>query len=55
MFCQHCKKKTVIILTCKCEQFFCIKHQLPEKHQCTFQYEKHRIEIVPSTKKIEMI
>ena len=55
MFCFQCKKKSVIILECKCEQFYCVKHQLPEKHHCTFKYKKHVIEPIPCNKKIEII
>lgn len=55
MSCAHCKKKTVILILCKCEQSFCVKHQLPEKHKCTYTFEKHAIEIIPPTKKIEVI
>ena len=55
MLCFHCKKKTIILITCKCEEQFCIKHQLPEKHKCIHVFEKHHIEKIPSTKKIEII
>ncbi len=53
--CFQCKKKTVILIQCKCNQSFCVKHQLPEKHNCTFTYEKHIIEKIPPAKKIEDI
>ena len=55
MWCVHCKKKSVVILQCKCEKFFCIKHQLPEKHNCTYVYEKHTVDKIPLTKKIDVI
>jgi hypothetical protein len=55
MRCFHCEKKTVISITCKCEHVFCVKHQLPEKHVCTFIYPKHELEKISLTKKIESI
>lgn len=55
MLCVHCKKKSHVILQCKCEKFFCVKHQLPEKHECTYNYEKHTIDKMPLSKKIELI
>ena len=54
MKCFHCKKSSVIQFQCKCEQSFCVKHQLPEKHQCTYVYEKQIIEKIP-VKKIVVI
>ena len=53
--CFHCKKKTVIMIQCKCLNSFCVKHQLPEKHNCTFVYEKHVLEKIQPVKKIETI
>lgn len=55
MFCFQCKRKCVIMVECKCEQSYCIKHRLPEKHNCTFIFKKHIIEYVPPNKKIESI
>lgn len=55
MICFKCNKKFVILIQCKCEQSYCIKHQLPEKHNCTYIYKKHIIEPVPSNKKIDTI
>ena len=52
--CFHCKKKTVVMIQCKCTQSFCVKHQLPEIHHCSFVYEKHIIEKIP-VKKIDTI
>jgi len=55
MRCHECRKKIVIAITCKCEHVFCVKHQLPEKHVCSFVFEKHTIEPIPPTKKIDII
>lgn len=52
--CEHCNKRSAILIQCKCEKSYCIKHQLPEIHLCTFVYEKHEIEKIP-IKKIETI
>lgn len=32
------KRKKKILLECKCSNFFCVEHLLPEKHNCTFDY-----------------
>ena len=35
--CLGCKKKTKLMsFKCKCGKTFCIKHRLPETHNCTF-------------------
>lgn len=33
--CDVCKKKTVIVFTCVCSKKTCIKHRLPETHDCS--------------------
>jgi predicted nucleic acid binding AN1-type Zn finger protein len=55
MKCFQCEKKIIILITCKCEHVFCVKHQLPEKHVCTFVFPKHVIEKIDLTKKIATI
>ena len=37
-FCK--KKKKKILFECKCGNFFCLVHLLPEKHNCTFDFKK---------------
>jgi len=40
-----CCKKSITLLNFKCsycEQYFCVKHRLPEDHECTHDY-KHII------------
>jgi len=33
-----CKKKLFIAPECRCGKSFCIKHLLPEKHNCEYDY-----------------
>tara|TARA_B100000902_G_scaffold324657_1_gene318916 strand:+ start:70 stop:333 length:264 start_codon:yes stop_codon:yes gene_type:complete len=39
---KDCKKKLTIVEInmglCRCNKNFCIKHRLPEKHSCSFNY-----------------
>ena len=34
----RCKKKLFIAPECRCGKSFCIKHLLPEKHNCDYDY-----------------
>lgn len=37
--CPVCNKKLGLIdYTCRCGNTFCIKHRMPEEHQCSFDY-----------------
>ena len=36
--CMHCKKKTMILLSCKCGKMLCIKHINSDKHKCEYDY-----------------
>ena len=39
--CKHCKKKLKLItFKCKCGYTFCVNHQVPHIHNCTFDYVK---------------
>ena len=39
--CPICNKKiTLMDYTCRCGNSYCIKHRMPEDHNCTFDYEK---------------
>ena len=41
MKCKYCKKKLNLInFKCKCNNYYCIKHQLPHNHNCQFDYKK---------------
>lgn len=33
--CITCRKKTLIGINCRCGNYFCLKHRLPEDHKCT--------------------
>jgi hypothetical protein len=43
MKCAHCKKTNAILITCKCEKQFCIKHRHQE-HKCTHVDEPFKME-----------
>ena len=37
--CKYCNKKLPLIyFTCKCNNLYCIKHQLPHVHNCNYDY-----------------
>jgi predicted nucleic acid binding AN1-type Zn finger protein len=37
--CDGCSKKVGIIpFVCRCEKQFCIKHRMPETHNCLYDY-----------------
>jgi len=55
MICFLCKKRNIILITCKCNQSFCIKHNLPEVHECTFVEELYKLEVVEPPKKVDKI
>lgn len=39
--CKHCRKKVGLIsFTCKCGNIYCVTHQVPHNHNCTFNYIK---------------
>ena len=40
--CEMCNKKlTLLSFTCKCKKKFCLDHQLPELHQCLFNFKRY--------------
>lgn len=53
--CEHCKKKCIIQIKCKCEKIFCLKHRLPEIHKCSYKEDLFIIDIIPISKKINII
>ena len=45
--CFDCNKKLGLLdYSCKCSNFYCIKHRLPETHNCKFDYQKEGKEII---------
>ena len=56
MICFICKKTVLVPFKCNCDNIFCVKHKLPEKHYCGFDFKtkKEHLEKV-ETKKIESI
>lgn len=54
--CFYCKKKSMIITLCKCENHFCLKHKLPEQHNCSYDFKLNKIMLEPvHFKKVEII
>jgi hypothetical protein len=53
--CDHCKKKTFILLECKCGKKYCIKHRTPEDHKCNHNYDLFQLPITSLTPKISII
>jgi len=39
--CDFCNKNCLIKFTCKCENGFCVKHRLPEYHNCKFDFQTY--------------
>ena len=36
--CFNCKKKSHVLIECKCANKVCLKCKVPEDHQCTFDF-----------------
>lgn len=60
--CQCCKKKLgMMSFDCKCNNKFCLNCQLPEKHNCNYDYNTSSKELLKETlitirpKKLEKI
>ena len=45
---ENCKKKISFAnkITCRCGKNFCIKHSLPECHNCEFNFKENKITLV---------
>ena len=43
--CPMCKKKSHILLKCKCENSYCTSCLQSEKHYCTYNYKKDTIKL----------
>ena len=58
MKCEHCKKKKLFQLDCKCEKKFCMECLPFYVHNCSFDYKKknkeqlEKINIVVSASKV---
>ena len=59
--CHHCKRKSHILIDCKCSLKVCMKCKDPEQHGCTFDYKlvaRYRLAInnpKVEAKKVEVI
>ena len=36
--CAQCKKKTLMVIKCKCNKTVCFSCRYPEDHSCSFDY-----------------
>jgi hypothetical protein len=36
--CFMCKKKSHILQNCRCGNSYCLKHLVPEKHTCSYNF-----------------
>jgi len=41
--CEFCRKKSIIIITCKCGLNTCILHKAPEEHLCNFDFKNELV------------
>jgi len=39
--CFLCKRKTYLLVKCRCEGTFCVSHRDPEDHKCGFDFKKY--------------
>ena len=45
--CKECKKKlTLLDYPCRCKNFYCKIHRLPENHNCTFDFKTYGQDIL---------
>ncbi len=42
----QCKKKTLMLVSCKCLNTYCLNCRMPEDHSCTFDFVKHQSELL---------
>ena len=45
--CFHCRKKSLYVTMCKCGQVFCLNHNQPEIHNCTFNHKLNKVMLEP--------
>ena len=45
--CNHCNKKLKMIsFTCKCGLKYCVSHQNPHSHNCSYDYKSEKCKII---------
>lgn len=53
--CRFCRKRTILLVECKCGAKICLKHRMPSKHNCDFDWEyRYRNEIL-NTKLVKLV
>ncbi len=45
--CFHCNKKSLYVSMCKCGEVFCLNHNQPETHNCSFNYKLNKVMLEP--------
>ena len=54
--CFFCKKKFVLLLNCHCNHNYCIKHRMPEDHNCSYNFKTEgRKQLSNANPKIESL
>jgi predicted nucleic acid binding AN1-type Zn finger protein len=46
---KECKKKLSLVeksFSCKCQKHFCAMHRLPQSHNCQFDYQKEKLDLL---------
>lgn len=54
--CFKCKKKikSILPISCKCDNYYCKNHKYTDEHDCTFDYKnEHKTKLVKDNKKVE--
>lgn len=46
--CSKCNRKVACIFHCTCKKLFCVRCQLPEVHECTFDHKAQYKEFLES-------
>jgi len=42
--CYQCNKKlSMMSFTCKCDKMFCIAHQIPHNHKCSYNHKQEKM------------
>lgn len=51
--CNYCGKKLGLIeYDCRCGKKFCIKHRMPEEHNCEYNYKDDKKDLIKRNPKI---
>ena len=46
-YADNCKTKLKLIdMKCRCSNTYCLKHRLPELHNCSYNFKKDKVQLV---------